>query len=285
MMGICNSCFGSSSKYLSRSPENTFLDSDDAQKLLPKPIVKKPSVCAGSGKDEVKIVVQAEKASPTAASDSKSVTSDLKNAEEKVPLCRNDDSGTCVNEDSCSLESEKIINSTTYPTATTENDERVECLAEERPPNAAAAVSLDIDRFAGCDPFDLDPVQLTVSSLGSVGGVLQDVPEHCELGADENEENFEDLAASSTIGSLAQEASKLPPKAPVMHTTSNESTVTSGIVKNTPKVRHHSIGSRTILAANPNEGKTIYLFEHLQKKLNAFKLEKFLNFVLYSDNG
>ena len=213
------------------------------------------------------------------------MTSDLKNAEEKVPLCRNDDSGTCVNEDSCSLESEKIINSTTYPTATTENDERVECLAEERPPNAAAAVSLDIDRFAGCDPFDLDPVQLTVSSLGSVGGVLQDVPEHCELGADENEENFEDLAASSTIGSLAQEASKLPPKAPVMHTTSNESTVTSGIVKNTPKVRHHSIGSRTILAANPNEGKTIYLFNHLRKKLNAFKLEKFLNFVLYSDNG
>ena len=268
MMGICNSCFGNSSKYLSRSPENTFLDSDDAQKLLPKPIVKKPSVSAGGGgKDEVKIVVQTEKSSPTAASvESKSgVTSDLKTVgkeseEEKVPLCRNDDSGTCVNEDSCSLESEKIVNSTTYPTATAENEERVECTAEERIP--ATTVTLDVDRFAGCDPLDLDPVQLTVSSLGSVGAVLQDVPEHCELGADENEEIFEDSAgAMSTIGSQSQEASKLPPKAPVMHTSSNESTVTSvtagGLVKSTPKVRHHSIGSRTILAANPNEGKII----------------------------
>ena len=97
------------------------------------------------------------------------------------------------------------------------------------------------------DPIpDPDPVQLTVSSLGSVGGVLQDVPEHCELGADENEHSVEIV-----------DVAKLPPKVPValINYTSAESTVTSVTgMKNTPKVRHHSIGSRTILAANPNEG-------------------------------
>ena len=59
-MGICNSCFGgggsgSGSKYLGRSPDNTFLDSDDAQKLLPKPIVKKPAaVPPATSADQVK---------------------------------------------------------------------------------------------------------------------------------------------------------------------------------------------------------------------------------------
>ena len=51
MMGICKSCFGSSSKYLGRSPDNTFLDSDDAEKLLPKPIVKNAAVVAAASND------------------------------------------------------------------------------------------------------------------------------------------------------------------------------------------------------------------------------------------
>ena len=254
MMGICNSCFGSSSKYLSRSPENTFLDSDDAQKLLPKPIVKTAGGGSGSGssnRDQVKIVVLK---SPS-ESENKSVVSDPKAGckDEEVPLCHSLDSGTCINEEDCFQEAADnniVVNSSACDNTTRGSDEGT-AACDMTEPNM-----IDHYKF-GYDPLDVDPVQLTVSSMGSVAAVLEDVPEHCELGADENEQEIGDLAAAVASASL-DTTSKLPPKAPLMHTSSNESTVTSipggSVIKNTPKVRHHSIGSRTILAANPNEG-------------------------------
>ena len=84
------------------------------------------------------------------------------------------------------------------------------------------------------DEVEVDQVQLTVSSVGSLGGVLEDVPEHCELGADDENP---DPADYERIDVLVHEAATLA-------------------AKPTPKVRHHSFGSRTILAANPNEGKS-----------------------------
>ena len=84
-----------------------------------------------------------------------------------------------------------------------------------------------------------DQVQLTVSSVGSLGGVLEDVPEHCELGASEDNPSAED--GVEKVGCLVGEGAGVP--------------VGGSAAKPTPKVRHHSFGSRTILAANPNEGK------------------------------
>ena len=83
------------------------------------------------------------------------------------------------------------------------------------------------------EPGEPDPVQLTVSSMGS-GFVLEKVPETAEHDTDEGDEGGEGEECEN---------------APLITDTS-----LTVVNKPTPKLRHHSFGSRTILAANPLEG-------------------------------
>ena len=85
-----------------------------------------------------------------------------------------------------------------------------------------------------------DPVQLTVSSIGSIGGVLEDVPEHCELGIRRDSAG---VPASSVVSEATETFPLLLQE--------------GGSSRPTPKIRHHSFGSqtaRTVLTANPAEG-------------------------------
>ena len=230
-MNICNSCFGGGAKYLGQSPVEESLIDTDAQKLLPKGSLRSPVISdAPGGTDHV--------LDPSQQDDLK-VDKVLKKAE-------GGDSGTCVDE-----LSEK--RDTFVPNCDENEDAEIlgHIEVDLAPPvtqrfNVQEAVGyqypeavLDVSEAYIEVP---DPVQLTVSSIGSLGGILEDVPEHCEL---ESRRDSAGVPVPSLNGDEAENCPLIQDG--------------GGSSKPTPKLRHHSFGSqtpRTILTANPAEGNT-----------------------------
>ena len=83
--------------------------------------------------------------------------------EDKLERSETGDSGTCVDEDN--------------PKDKTESKENIIDVEDDDARRYKDVRELE-------EAGDVDLVQLTVSSVASFGAVLEDVPEHCELGAD-----------------------------------------------------------------------------------------------------
>lgn len=126
------------------------------------------------------------------------------------------DSGTCVDE----LCEKKDVS----PPRESEPEKE-----QERGPREESAGAVEQETV---QLLEQDPVQLTVSSIGSIGGTLEDVPEQGEL---ETDEHSSDYLESENTPLMGEQQASLPRPA--------------------PQSRHHSFGSqRTILTANPVEG-------------------------------
>jgi len=99
--------------------------------------------------------------------------------EEKLERCETGDSGTCIDE---------LYSKLDNPKEKTDSKEEID---------------LDTIKDDDCEQeADIDLVQLTVSSVTSFGGALEDVPEHCELGADVPEH---EVSASEQISYSEQD--------------------------------------------------------------------------------
>ena len=226
MMNICNSCFGGGAKYLGQSPVEESHLSSDAQKLLPKGSERSLVISNAPGCSDQELEPSHSKDSPS--------------SDKLIHKVEGGDSGTCVDD-----MGDKTENSVKNCDENEEKDTYPSLQIEPALPHTPRFDVRKSDTDALIDDSEAyievpDPVQLTVSSIGSIGGVLEDVPEHCELGIRRDSAG---VPASSVV---SEETETLPLLLQE-----------GGSSRPTPKIRHHSFGSqtaRTVLTANPAEG-------------------------------
>jgi hypothetical protein len=243
MMGLCNSCFGK--KYLGGSPPEAdcYLEAD-AEKLITGSSPK-ISVFSGSG-----------------------LNSEANKIEKLLEKSEASDSGTCIDEfcdkrggaDAEGKEAEPLL-PTNGNHEMDEEETEVKEDAEEEDSSCAAA-----KENGTCYSLELENVQVTLSSVGSLGGILEEAAEH---DGDEEEEGGggqlqpllpqQDEAPASLASTTAEEDVPLLPEANQRRSATPTLTVSGGGggggLKAASEDRHPSFGSKkSILASVMAEG-------------------------------
>ena len=234
MMGLCNSCFGK--KYLGRSPPEAdcYLEAD-AEKLIAGSSPKISVFSGGGGGEANKIEKLLEKSEAS-------------------------DSGTCIDEfcDKRGGADAFPEGKDVEPLADNNEEEDEAKDADEDNSCAVAAKENGI-----CYGLELENVQVTLSSVGSLGGILEEVP---ELDAEEEEESScrqllfppqqqEEAELSLASSVVDEDAPLLPESAQRRSTTPTASVTMVGGLKPTSEDRHPSFGSKkSILSSVMAEG-------------------------------
>jgi hypothetical protein len=247
MMGLCNSCFGK--KYLGRSPPegDCYLDVD-AEKLITSASPKISVFSSSGGNNEANKI------------------------EKLLEKSEASDSGTCIDEfcdkrgGGADADCKEVEPSPPPPTANGSHDE------DEEEKEVKEDADEDSSSFAAakengtCYSLELENVQVTLSSVGSLGGILEEAAEH---DGDEDEGGGggplqpllppqQDEAPASLASTTAEEDVPLLAEAAQRRSATPTLSVSSGGLKPASEDRHHSFGSKkSILASVMAEGDTI----------------------------
>jgi hypothetical protein len=237
MMGLCSSCFGKKYQGGSALESDSYL-APDAEKLLASSSPK-ISVFSGGGGGG-------------------GANSEAIKIEKILAKSEASDSGTCIDE-FCDRR------------AAEQQPDPEECRIKNEQPAENSADGKDaaeLPSFAqsdngvggGCGGLELENVQVTLSSVGSLGGILEEVPEAAELDPEDEEENSSSLQplllpATEKAASVASEEDS-----PLLLLEGGQgwrssTPVSAAAPKPGSEDRHHSFGSKkSILSSVMAEG-------------------------------
>jgi len=167
MMGLCSSCFGKKYQGGSALESDSYL-APDAEKLLASSSPKISVFSGGGGGGANSEAIKIEKI---------------------LAKSEASDSGTCIDE----FCDRRAAEQQPDPECRIQNEQPAENSADAKDAAELPSCAQSENGAGGCGGLELENVQVTLSSVGSLGGILEEVPEAAELDPEDEEENSSSL--------------------------------------------------------------------------------------------